>query len=73
MEAPALTALTRVSTDPMVRLASSRQMAVDKRTEDLSYNVCSEIHSSPARLNIQLVVLDQLPEGPTDINFTKAL
>ena len=73
MGALALTALTRVLMDPMARLASSRQTVVDKKTEDLSYSVCLEIHSSPARPNIQLVVLDQLHEEPTDISFTKAL
>ena len=73
MEAPAPTVLTRALMVPMVRLASSRQTVVDKKIEDLSYSVCLEIHSSPARPNIQLVVLDQLHEEPTDISFIKAL
>ena len=73
MEAPALTVLTRVLMDLMGRLASSRQMGVGKKTEDLYYSVCLVILSSPARPNIQLAALDQLLEGPTDINFTKAL
>ena len=73
MEAPALTVLTRVSMGPMVRLASSRQTVVDKKIEDLSYSVCLVILSSPVRPNTQLAALDQLLEGPTDINFTKAL
>ena len=73
MEAPALTVLTRVSMDPMVHLASSRQMVVDRRTEDHYYSVCLEIHSSPARHNIQLVALDLHHVEPTDISFIKAL